>query len=172
MWAYPDTSVKPRQNGLRGQIMTNYAGTDVIRLFGINHPDEIESDSQYQTGHITAKVGNKVRIEWNQDEKVEFLNTVKLHKLDKETFWLNADNTDEAVQTELKREETEEPDENDNSGNPDNFPVSVENVSVAALSAQLGTLLTPAKNGRKPRTTRKVPETVKVDNVVTSGNGD
>jgi hypothetical protein len=156
--------------------MTNYAGTNVIRLIGINHPDEIESDNQFESGQITVKLGNKVRIRWNgkygYDSSVTFEFVTNLIRLDKDTMYVKSDNTDEAVQTELKREEAEEPDENDNSGNPDNFPVSVENVSVAALSAQLGTLLTPAKNGRKPRTTRKVPETVKVDNVVTSGNGD
>jgi hypothetical protein len=139
--------------------MTNYVGTDLIRLFGINHPDEIGADNQYETGHITATVVNKVRVEWNRTGTVEYLMKGNLHKLDKNTFWVksdNSDNTDKDVQTELKREEAEAPDLNDNSGNLDNFPVPVETV----------------KTTRKPRNTRKAPETVKVDNLVTAGNGD
>lgn len=142
--------------------MTNYNGTDVFRLIGINHPDEIESDNQFEAGRLGIKVGKKVRVQWDRDDSVEYINSDKLHKLDKNTFWLSPDNsdkdaeadiahtadvlvkaaeeyanqgeTDKDVQTELKREQSEPADLNDNSGNPDNFDEPVKPVRKARTS--------------------------------------
>lgn len=89
--------------GQRGQAMTNYVGADVIRLIGVTHPDEITTDSDYQIGHITMKVGNKVRIEWIDRYRVRnnitFEFTTQITKLDKETFWLKNDNSSKLSNT-------------------------------------------------------------------------
>lgn len=78
--------------------MTNYVGSDVIRLIGINHPDEIESDNHYETGTITAKLGNKVRIRWidryHVKDSISFEFLTNLSRLDKDTMYVKPVETD------------------------------------------------------------------------------
>ena len=80
--------------------MTNYTGTDLIRLIGIDHPDKITTDSDYEIGHITSKVGNKVRVNWTN--RTEYVFTTVLAKLDKDTFWLKSDISDTNPQVKVE----------------------------------------------------------------------
>lgn len=160
--------------------MTNYVGSDVIRLIGINHPDEIESDNHYETGTITAKLGNKVRIRWidryHVKDSISFEFLTNLSRLDKDTMYVKPVETDitdivttlatsdivpitdilpqaretyiqdKALENELEAGKQDEPDMNDNTGNPDNKDVPV---------------ITP-KSSRKPRTAASQASQAKV----------
>lgn len=72
--------------------MTNYRNSDVIRLIGINNPEQIKSDEDFQIGTITLEVGPKVRIVWKGQTTPEFANKTNLHKWDNRTFWIESDN--------------------------------------------------------------------------------
>lgn len=66
--------------------MTNYRNTTVIRLNGINDPNLIERDDQFQMGTITLEVGAKVRIMWDGTNTPEFAFKSMLTKWENGTF--------------------------------------------------------------------------------------
>lgn len=114
--------------------MTNYVGADVIRLIGVNHPDEIESDNHYETGTITAKLGNKVRIRWidryHVKDSISFEFLTNLSRLDKDTMYVKPVETDitDIVTTSDNSDDSFAP------GNSGNQHASVEALE-SALSA-------------------------------------
>lgn len=88
--------------------MTNYVNKQVLRLTGVTDPNLINSDNDFQLGTITLEVGPKVRIRWDHDDSVEYLDKGKLHGWDKTTFTVIALEPDNTVSS-VKSDKTDEP---------------------------------------------------------------
>ena len=72
-------------------------GMTVIQLKNGVTVETINSDEDYRTGEITAKVVNRVRIVWEGTNEYIYVDLGMLRKVDKDTFVYDGDTPDNWV---------------------------------------------------------------------------